>query len=236
MLIRQVFHQLGKLQPRSVDLKERSFCGRDCHLIGKWGEEIEGRETREGLGLGLKIVSTKLWNGSSQPVGWDPHPPGVTYQIFTLRFIGVAKLQLWSSNEIISWLGVTTTWGTVLKRCGIRKVENHCLGDKEELFTLTFKVLTFGFSAEVALVWALGMVYLSQCSLWKELLSGVFVSWCLLCCSRFVSIDLLVSPLIFSSKKMSLITDSRHLPIEQRTSEIAFLTYNVHSRPSLSHL
>lgn len=110
------------------------------------------------------------------------------------------------------------------------------MGDKEELFTLTFKVLTFGFSAEIALVWALGMVYLSQCSLWKELLSGVFVAWCLLCCSRFVSIDLLVSPLIFSSKKMSLITDSRHLPIEQRTAEIAFLTYNVHSRPSLSHL
>lgn len=90
---------------------------------GDWGE----RNEREGLELGLKIVSTKLWNSSSQPVGWDPHPPGVTYQIFILRFIRVVKLQLWSSNEIISWLGVTTTWGTVLKRCGIRKVENHCL-------------------------------------------------------------------------------------------------------------
>lgn len=111
------------------------------------------------------------------------------------------------------------------------------MGDKEELFTQTFKVPTFGFSAEVALVWALGMAYLSQCSLWKELLSGVFVARCLLCCSRFVSIDLLLSPLIFSSKKMSLITDSPpHLPIKQRTAEIALLTLNVHSRPSLSHL
>lgn len=109
------------------------------------------------------------------------------------------------------------------------------MGDKEELFTQTFKVPTFGFSAEVALVWALGMAYLSQCSLWKELLSGVFVARCLLCCSRFVSIDLLVSPLIFSSKKMSLITDSPP-SANQRTAEIALLTLNVHSRPSLSHL
>lgn len=52
------------------------------------------------------------------------------------------------------------------------------------------------------------MAYLSRCSSWKELLSGVFVARCLLCCSRFVGIDLLVSPLVFSSKKMSLITDS----------------------------
>lgn len=50
----------GQTAAQIGGFKERSFCGRDCHLIGKWGEEIEGRETREGLGLGLKIVSTKL--------------------------------------------------------------------------------------------------------------------------------------------------------------------------------
>jgi hypothetical protein len=29
----------------------------------------------------------------------------LTYPIFTLQFITVAKLKLWRSNEIISWLG-----------------------------------------------------------------------------------------------------------------------------------
>jgi hypothetical protein len=28
--------------------------------------------------------------------------------------------------KIIVWLGVTTAWGTALKGCSIRKVENHC--------------------------------------------------------------------------------------------------------------
>jgi hypothetical protein len=37
----------------------------------------------------------------------------------------MAKLQLWSSSEIILWLGVTTTWGTLLKGCSVRKVESH---------------------------------------------------------------------------------------------------------------
>jgi hypothetical protein len=35
---------------------------------------------------------------------------GVTYQIFPVGFIAEAKLQSWSSHEIILWLGVTTTW------------------------------------------------------------------------------------------------------------------------------
>jgi hypothetical protein len=46
------------------------------------------------------------------------------YQVFTLWFTTVAKLQLQSSNEIILWGGgVTTTWGTVLKGHSIRKAE-----------------------------------------------------------------------------------------------------------------
>ena len=51
-------------------------------------------------------------------------PLGVTYQIFTLKFIIVAKLELWSSNEMILWLGVSTTWGTELKGCNIGKGGN----------------------------------------------------------------------------------------------------------------
>ena len=49
-----------------------------------------------------------------------------TYKIFTLWFTTVAKLQLWISSEILLWLGVPTTWGTVLKGHSIRMVEKHC--------------------------------------------------------------------------------------------------------------
>ena len=57
---------------------------------------------------------------------WGSHILYLAYQIFTLWFIPVAKSQLWSSNEISLWLGVTTTWGTALEGCSIWKVENHC--------------------------------------------------------------------------------------------------------------
>ena len=50
----------------------------------------------------------------------------IIYKIFTLWFTTVAKLQLWISSEILLWLGVPTTWGTVLKGHSIRKVEKHC--------------------------------------------------------------------------------------------------------------
>ena len=50
----------------------------------------------------------------------------ITNKIFTLWFTTVAKLQLWVISEILLWLGVTTTWGTVLKGHSIRKVEKHC--------------------------------------------------------------------------------------------------------------
>ena len=40
--------------------------------------------------------------------------------------ITVAKLQVWSSKEIILWLWVTMIWETVLKGHSIREIENHC--------------------------------------------------------------------------------------------------------------
>ena len=46
--------------------------------------------------------------------------------MFTLLIIIAATLQLLSSNKINFTLGVITTWGTALKGCSIRKVENHC--------------------------------------------------------------------------------------------------------------
>lgn len=36
-------------------------------------------------------------------------------------------LQLWSSNENNLMIGVSTTWGTIIKGHSIRKAENHCL-------------------------------------------------------------------------------------------------------------
>ena len=41
-----------------------------------------------------------------------------------LQFLTVEKLQLWNS-EIMLWLGVSTTWGAVLKGHNIRKVGTH---------------------------------------------------------------------------------------------------------------
>ena len=47
------------------------------------------------------------------------------YQIFTLWFITVAKLQLWSSNENAFMVGGHYKRGTVLKGVVIGKVESH---------------------------------------------------------------------------------------------------------------
>jgi hypothetical protein len=57
---------------------------------------------------------------------WILTPLEVTYQILTLWFITVAKLQSWNRNGIIFWLRVTTVWGTILEGCSIRKVESCC--------------------------------------------------------------------------------------------------------------
>ena len=66
------------------------------------------------------------WNGSSRPVGcnlfWGYMTPIRKHQYVQVI---VAKLQLWNISKIMWWLGVTTTWGTVLKGCSVRKVEKH---------------------------------------------------------------------------------------------------------------
>lgn len=75
-------------------------------------------------------------------------PTGVAYQIFTLQFIPVAKLQLWSSNKIILWLGVTTTCGTVLKGCSTRKVESHYSGCEIDNSPASLRMCSAVFSAD----------------------------------------------------------------------------------------
>ena len=65
---------------------------------------------------------------------WVATPGGGSQMTFSygshIRYLHyvttVAKLQLWISSEMLLWLGVPTTWGTVLKRHSIRMVEKHC--------------------------------------------------------------------------------------------------------------
>ena len=45
--------------------------------------------------------------------------------MFTLQFMIVAKLLLWSSNKLILWFDVTTRQGVILKAHSIREIENH---------------------------------------------------------------------------------------------------------------
>ena len=79
------------------------------------------------------------------------------YQIFTLQLITVAKLQLWRGNETILWLRVTTTWGTVLKSCSNRKVENHWFRN--------FELFLFGVLRGVPADWNASAPFITPCVL-----------------------------------------------------------------------
>ena len=50
----------------------------------------------------------------------------LVYQMFISQFMRMARLQSWSSHKNNFMVGVTRTWGTILKGHSIRKVENHC--------------------------------------------------------------------------------------------------------------
>ena len=45
-----------------------------------------------------------------------------TYQIFVQQFITLAKLQFWSSKNIILWVEITTMWASVSNSHSIRKM------------------------------------------------------------------------------------------------------------------
>lgn len=61
---------------------------------------------------------------------WVQGSLGVTHQLSCILDIYTtnhdsSKVTVWSSNELVLWLGVITTWRTVLKSHGLREVENH---------------------------------------------------------------------------------------------------------------
>ena len=55
---------------------------------------------------------TNIWTSSSQSVGHNPFGEPLSPKLFTLWFITVAKLQLWSSSEDNFMVGATIAWGT----------------------------------------------------------------------------------------------------------------------------
>lgn len=57
-------------------------------------------------------------------MGHHPYGTLLAPKIVTFPFTIVAKWQIWSSNKIILWSGVTT-WGTVLRSQSIWKVETY---------------------------------------------------------------------------------------------------------------
>lgn len=75
---------------------------------------------------GAECVAAFLNLWGTTPLGSRiRYPP---YQMFTLRFITVAELHLWRSNEIIvRFVGVTKIWGTVSKGHSLRKADNQAL-------------------------------------------------------------------------------------------------------------
>lgn len=78
--------------------------------------------------LTLAGVLTSCYSRASQPVGLDPCKalPMNIGNHWYLRFIAVAKSQLWSGNGVILWLGVTTTWETILKGLSLWRVKDRC--------------------------------------------------------------------------------------------------------------
>lgn len=72
---------------------------------------------------------------------WVETPLGFAYQTSTLQFVKVATLQFGGSNEILLWLRVTTTWGTVFKGRSIWNIENHCSGELPGILVLFLVVV-----------------------------------------------------------------------------------------------
>ena len=66
--------------------------------------------------------------------GWRPLW-GLHIRYLHYEHITVEKLQWWSNSENNFMIGVTTTWGTVLKSCSVREVENHWVRISGHLYT-----------------------------------------------------------------------------------------------------
>ena len=111
-------------------------------MIGK--RPIFGHQENSPVDKGNQLLSTmggEQIRSQQKSLNQWPHPGGRASD--TLQLI-TTKLELWSSNKIIVWLGVTTTWGTSLKCCSIRKAENHWFRLR---LTISEVYKTLGFSS-----------------------------------------------------------------------------------------
>ena len=70
--------------------------------------------------------SHTLWEVNDPVTAVTCQLPRISDIYIVIHSVHLHKLHLWN-NEIILCLGVTITWGTVLKGLSIRKVESHCL-------------------------------------------------------------------------------------------------------------
>ena len=105
----------GPLQEQPVLLTAEQFLGTETLSLktNQTNKQNEAFRGSEALGL-------TQWFSTCGP----PKSGNIRY----LQLLTVAKFQLRSSNEIILWLGVSTTCRTVLKGHSVRRVANHWLG------------------------------------------------------------------------------------------------------------
>lgn len=133
-----------------------------------------------------KVDILDLWFSTFclQPLsGEGSHVKYPAKQRHTLLLLTVAELQLWSGNKIILWLGITATWGIILKGHGLRKVENHWSRwwiHKTETLQWSSKQFSHIFwdSQSVILVlWQVGRLwrFASCCSI--GIISGDHIHW-----------------------------------------------------------
>jgi hypothetical protein len=112
-----------------------SICSQ-AHLVASWMHLFLAAWLPSSLFLSCLSAKHQFSTCGSRPL-WEGILDILVYHIFTLWFIKVAKLQLWSNNEIILWLRVTGRWRTVLKGHSIRDVDKYWA----EIFLQIFKAI-----------------------------------------------------------------------------------------------
>lgn len=87
----------------------------------------------------LRNLLAMRWDGDTQGQSFsfygswplqESHTRYPSHQAFTLWFITITKLQEWSSNRIHLWLGITKTWGTILKVAALRRERPSAAGKR----------------------------------------------------------------------------------------------------------
>ena len=89
-----------------------------------WGKKKHTDSDLE-LGSGLrKSVVLNLWVNAEWPFHWGHLRPSENTEIY-IMIHNSSKISYEVATSFMVGGGVPTTWGTVLKGCSIRKVENH---------------------------------------------------------------------------------------------------------------